>query len=148
MLNCMQRIHAHEPTLCKARCIISRVGSQRSASRRWLVQQADYAWCWLTEVLEVLTDLHSVSELTGYHSSRGPSLQHLLPGAAHAFPQQLPWHGNGYPSTLWQHLSLGALHPLPQHVSPGPHWNWSPFRFVQLRDDGVSLVDVVTRLLD
>merc|ERR1711902_319577 len=113
-----------------------------------LGHHANYAWRWPTETLTALTDLHSAPELTGYHSSLGPTLQHLLPGAAQAFPQQSPWQANGYPSTLWQHLSLGALHPLPQHVSPGPHSKRCPFRFVQLRDDDDSLKDVLSLLLD
>merc|ERR1719326_337549 len=109
---------------------------------------------------------HSVPSLTGYHSRLGrPSgRQHLLPGAAHAFPQQVlrgP-HGNrspmeltqntascsmepahwvpsltGYHSRLGrpsgrQHLLPGAAHAFPQQVLSAPHGNLSPLTLRQV----------------
>merc|ERR1712129_40198 len=77
---------------------------------------------------EHVTDasLHSVDVLTGYQALLGPlGLQHLLPGAKHAFPQHpppAPWHGKLSPLTFSQQTSCSPTQAPPQHLSPPAHW--------------------------
>merc|ERR1712217_1021396 len=61
-------------------------------------------------------------------------LQHLLPGAKQAFPQQpppSPWHGKVLPFTFTQQVSPRATHTSPQQLSPPAQVKLSPLRLRQ-----------------
>merc|ERR1719394_2234024 len=79
---------------------------------------------------------HLVALVTGYHWLLGlkRDLQHLLPGAKQAFPQQpppSPWHGKVLPFTFTQQVSPRATHTSPQQLSPPAHVKLSPLRLRQ-----------------
>merc|ERR1719188_1553528 len=79
---------------------------------------------------------HLVALVTGYHWLLGlkSDLQHLLPGAKQAFPQQpppSPWHGKVFPLTFTQQVSPLATHTSPQQLSPPAQVKLSPLRLRQ-----------------
>merc|ERR1719251_434983 len=77
---------------------------------------------------------HLVAMVTGYQRAFATQgdLQHLLPGAKHAFPQQpppCPWHGKLSPLTFSQQTSCSPTQAPPQHLSPPAHSNLVPSWF-------------------
>lgn len=74
---------------------------------------------------------HCVASVTGYLYPSVTLAQHLLPGAAHALPQQeLPWpHPNLYPTLFVQHGPSSTVQTSPQHLKPGPQLKRLPAPF-------------------
>jgi len=92
---------------------------------------------------------HLVAMVTGYQRAFATQgdLQHLLPGAKHAFPQQpppFPWHGKLFPTTFSQHTSFLLTQMSPQQRSPEAHSKSSPLRFVHCTDAFLHSVSLLT----
>merc|ERR1740123_282364 len=108
--------------------------TQMSPQQRSFSPQRNSWPCLFLQVCEpaglVTEPAQSVSSVTGYHALSGCpcGLQHLLPSAAHAFPQhESPTpQAKSLPSTFWQQVPPSATQMSPQHVSASAHSNQLP----------------------
>merc|ERR1740139_1760195 len=86
--------------------------------------------------------------VTGYQRAFATQgdLQHLLPGAWHAFPQQpppFPRHGKLSPKTLSQQTSSLLTQLSPQQAPPSSHSNSSPLLFVHCTDTSLHSMSLL-----